>query len=82
MLPYTVHVTPPLAALPKDDLKKTVFTPKLIFGELFCFKDLIIHVKHGTTVLMRPKALLSGALALQEGLITEPHQRRATCKEE
>lgn len=36
VLSYTVHVTPSLAALPKDDLNMAAFTPKLkTFGEIF-----------------------------------------------
>lgn len=39
VLPYIVHVTAPLEALPKDDLNKAVFTPKLKpFGEIFLSK--------------------------------------------
>lgn len=41
VLPYAVHLTAPLAALPKDDLNKAVFTPKLKpFGESFFSKTL------------------------------------------
>lgn len=43
---------------------------------MFFFKDLIIHVKHGAAVLVRPKALLSGApaslkMVSQQDLIKE-----------
>lgn len=84
VLPYTVPVTPPLAALPKDDLNK-VFTPKL---KTFEFWDVFFQRLDNTREAWSRCACETESTAIwssclsQDGLTAGPRQRRATCKEE